>query len=800
VHTTTISPILRILIVIGLLSLVSQGRLMDEQPDWRLPSRGCKPIRSILLSKRQVFWGTWKSYCWRRRQSWVVPLLRSLLLWGLWQASGQVGSDWLQLLPWLIWLLPVGRVKQSLEWVQRVLIIGYAVLSLGHLSRALGLQISGGEGVLLGCVACAEKEPKVEVIQTEDGNWQAILSGRFSVQVSSDHPFRLRMLLIFLGLLQSDNDQRRSRRTRDGRTPFVRQEQLAAWTNTKQEHISRWTQWWLKSDWANLLSLKTAEVLTADLVERIVTVCATFPNWTAEEVYRHLRQQGLKVSQSQVEQACQASGWKQAQSTLRQRFDLKAGFHLRDEWLVDQLLRLVQTLLVKMETTGGLTPEERWTAHDLQTLSTQAGVMAEPPLPVQPWLQAMEGCLLGTWEQVSDAAIRCPGCGSTDVAPKSKKPRQKKFYDAQGQLQSVDVYRYYCHNPQCTQQSFTHLPAGLVPYSPYRTQMHLLAIQMYAWGYSTYRRTGSALGVYSMTAYRWVSALGHDLLPVAALFGLVKSSGVVGVDEKFVLVPKNDKPAGDMRRWMYVYLAVDAWTYDLLHIAIYPYNNDRSAKAFLLALRAKGYHPQIFVTDLRQDYGPLIAQVFPDAQHHECIFHAQQNIQKYIRDVYGPDYAEKHPEAALLKQQIYAIFDSLSSSEAYARYQEVLSLKTPYLLATPASLSIFDFLERHWPKLVNAIGSDTIPTTNNVTELVIRRFDQHYQNFCGFESIYSANTFLAVFEKLYRFTPFSDDAQPRIRGKSPLQLAGYNVSQFPLSTICSGLSVVWPSELSLVPN
>jgi len=118
-------------------------------------------------------------------------------------------------------------------------------------------------------------------------------------------------------------------------------------------------------------------------------------------------------------------------------------------------------------------------------------------------------------------------------------------------------------------------------------ETHLLALQMYAWGYSTYRRTGTALGVASMTTYRWVSAWGYALLPVAALFGVVKSSGVVGVDEKYVLVPKNDKPAGKMRRWMYVYLAVDVWTYDLLHIAIYPHNDEASAAAFLLALRAK---------------------------------------------------------------------------------------------------------------------------------------------------------------------------------------------------------------------
>ncbi len=66
-------------------------------------------------------------------------------------------------------------------------------------------------------------------------------------------------------------------------------------------------------------------------------------------------------------------------------------------------------------------------------------------------------------------------------------------------------------------------------------------------------------------------------------------------------------------------------------------------------------------------------------------------------------------------------------------------------------------------------------------ELVIRRFDQHYQNFGGFEILETAQLYLAVFEKLYRFTPFSADAQLRIRGKCPLELAGYDVSRLPIA-------------------
>ena len=62
--------------------------------------------------------------------------------------------------------------------------------------------------------------------------------------------------------------------------------------------------------------------------------------------------------------------------------------------------------------------------------------------------------------------------------------------------------------------------------------------------------------------------------------------------------------------------------------------------------------------------------------------------------------------------------------------------------------------------------------------------------------------YLGVFEKLYRFTPFSEDAQPRIRGKSPLQLAGYDLGRMPMPWLCRGYSLEWPITLEKdhVPN
>lgn len=810
--------VLHALAVLSLLGLALLGQAPAEVAGWLVTPTGAagwsrsRPRRGGYASAGRQAAGKagWRALGDYLLRSWRPVLLRSVLLWGLWAWSGGWGPVWVCLAPWGLWLwrcagigwpgLQHQRVwvwgDQGLWQMQRLLLVGYLGLAL---SQRRGADL-GPWSLGLGCVVCQPAAARVAVARQADGRYEATLSGHFTLTVPGDHPFRLRLLVLFLSLLDAPGATRGRRRTRDGRTPVVRQLQLAEWLAVPQPHISLWLRYWHSGDWANLLSLRTEEVLTTELVDRIVAVCATFPTWGVERVYHYLCEQGLAVTTAQVEQAMRQSGWRHLQQTLAERYDLHgAPLTLREGWLIGQLLAQIRALLGCLEAGQALPREVRTTLADLTTLASTVGVPEPPPIKALPWLLRVEQVLLGDWQAVTDGQVRCPACGSAQVGRKSAQPRRKKYYNAQHEVCEVAVYRYYCRNAQCAQGSFTNLPPGLLPYSRYRLETHLLAVQMYAWGYSTYRRTGTALGVASLTAWRWVSAWGYDLLPVAALFGVVKSSGVVGVDEKYVLVPKNDKPAGEMRRWMYVYLAVDVWTYDLLHIALYPNNDQESAEAFLLALRAKGYHPQVIVTDLRQDYGPVIAQVFPQAGHHECIFHALQRAQKHVKAAYGPNYAEQHPEAERLKQQIYRIFDAETLALATERYTTVLALRQDYIQARPEAGVIFDFLERHWPRLANSIESSLIPATNNTVERVIGRFAQHYQNFRGFESHADAQRYLAVFEKLYRFTPFSQDAQPSVRGKCPLQLAGYDISQLPMATICAGLSIVWPIQTQEAP-
>jgi transposase-like protein len=475
--------------------------------------------------------------------------------------------EW-QRLGWLLWqgqrLALLGCLGQVVSQALR----SRLVMDLGAGVHQATLPLALG----LGCVVGSDNESRVNVEPQPDGSYQAEICGHFSLRVGGDDPFRARLLLLFLRQLEAVGPQRRGGRTQDGRAPFVRQVQIADWFGMPQPVVSRLEGYWLAADWPNLLSAKTVEVLTPELRERVVGVFPAFPWWHMEEVYHHLREQGVAVTYDQVCQVARESGWQQLRQALHKRYHWSAeDFRPRDEWLVRQLLSMVESLVARLEARGGVTPEEQVALSDIQTLTREAGMVSIPPLKALPWMLRVEQVLFGEpvlaggpgWQAVEDGQVRCIYCGSPHVVRKSKRPRLKQYYDAEGQLQTVAVYRYYCRNRECQHQTFTDLPAGLVPYSRYRTEVKLRAVQMYAWGYSTYRRTGQALGVKSMTVYRWVSAWGYDLLPVAALFGVVKSSGVVGVDEKYVLIPKNDKPDGKMRRWMYVYLAVDVYTHDL---------------------------------------------------------------------------------------------------------------------------------------------------------------------------------------------------------------------------------------------
>jgi hypothetical protein len=646
----------------------------------------------------------------------------------------------------------------------------------------------------------------------EDGTWRLELEGHFIFTWKPRNFFEERILLIFFRQLRTPQST--------AQRPFLRQEWLAEWFDTCQELISRWQKYVGTGGLEQLNGEYAGWVVTPEIRQAIVDIWT--PNFwlSAVQVRERLLVAGHiacleDISETSISQVAQETGLAEVRRLLRQQFQFTAdGPQGRDAVLIERLFELNERLMALLEAGEGLTPHLKL---EVASLKQALGAPVTPLKKALPFSYRLQQAFFGQWQEMDDGSRRCPHCGSARVARKENTPRRKKYRDPEtGAWRETEGHRCYCLNPACEWGTFTDYPEGVHLYSSWTLDRVMWGVMVYMHLRTTYRRAADGLGVSHVTLWRWAMAAGEQALPVATLFGMVRSSGVVGLDEKWVLVPKacgersrtNDKPEGKHRRWMYVYLAVDVFTYDLLHIEIYPYSGKHTARAFLQALKAKGYHPQVIVTDMNQDYSEPIRAVFPAAVHHECVFHALQWVQRLVKAVYGNDYAETHPEAVTLKEQVYKIFKARSKKTVNKRYREVMSLKEKYVAQMPGAQRIFDFLEHHYPKLVNAVENPLVPLTNNTVELVIRRFDQHYQNMCGFDDIETARKYLHLFELTYRFTPFAKDNRPvkgrelDIRGKCPLELAGYDISHMPIAQILRGQLLGWPPKTlqELVPN
>ena len=138
-----------ILVLLSLLTLALLGRMPDSQAGWitcpphlvslstAQPSRS---TRKPCFSVRDRLQGLWRY----ASRSWYPPLLRSLLLAGLWFFGGRRGPSVVIVWPWLLWLWqvaavgwpelgqqPVWRGGRWLLWHgQRVLLVAYLGLAL----------------------------------------------------------------------------------------------------------------------------------------------------------------------------------------------------------------------------------------------------------------------------------------------------------------------------------------------------------------------------------------------------------------------------------------------------------------------------------------------------------------------------------------------------------------------------------------------------------------------------------------------------------------------------------------------
>jgi len=635
-----------------------------------------------------------------------------------------------------------------------------------------------------------DDDMEICITTTAINRYQITWRGAFTGVWEPRDSFELWMLIVFLRHLQCVGTAH----------PCLTQSQVAQAFDTNQPAVSRWERQIQEHGWHYLSDRFRHQLHSllpdAPLSRAILNIWVPAFWLSAWDVRERLIHSGVIADRDALDveslhALAQHTGFAQVRTLLLERFQLQDGQLIaREHWWLRELLALNERLLTRLEHGEQLTPQE--------LLDIEALRLPLPPLPTEsapaPALTAaLEHSLFHPPDQAPDSSVRCTYCNSDQVAPKSKQPRFKTVLDRLGHPRRLPVLRYYCHNPACSFGSFTHLPAGLLPHSPHPLPQRLLGLELYAQLLSTYRRSARLLGVKAPTLYRWLVALSPAAQALAAYLGAIRTSGVIGIDDKWVKVcsPTTVPPHGRRPRavWCHAFFAVDVYSYDLLALELYPQANDAAVRLFLLQLKAKGVYPRVVVTDLDPAYERMLPHVFPRTLHHQCLFHALQNAQRQLTQVYGRHYRKRVPEAAALHHMIVKLFRARTRKTVRKRFAQLLAVRQSYVDDTPAVACVFDSLENHFPRLVNAFDNPLIPRTNNAVELVIRRFDQHYQSMCGFDSFASAQIYLRLFELVYRLTPFAEDNPSPVRGRSPLQLAGYGLDALPIATFFSQLKL-----------
>ena len=737
---------------------------------------------------------------------WLRLLARELFLLGLLQTSGVLNfapaATGLLLLP----ALQLARVRgtrrtrarhsftghQLARNLQRLYQVSVLVLLVSTLAR-VGLWVHATAPLRLsllvgGWVFRPDAETEVRIASRPKHAYQITLRGTFTLFWEPRDGFEKWMLILFL---------RRLRRP-GAAASLLSQRVLAQPFGSTQGYVSRWEGLVAAHGW-HVLSDRFRHQLhsalpEAELSRQILQVWVPafwLSAWDVREQLiaggRLLNREALNLEDLYA--LAQHTGFAQVRELLLQRFDLHDGQLLaREPWWLDQLLALNERLIQKLQRGERLTPQELVDLEPLRLKTSEKQAPAAPPLAA-----TLQRTLFEPPTERVPAPVRCTYCGSDQVAPKSKQPRVKKVYDDAGDAHTVETLRYYCHNPACPYRSFTHFPPGVLPHSAYPVQVRVRALEVYATLLSTYRRSARVLGVRASTVYGWLVTLSPSATALAAYLGVIRTSGVIGIDDKWLkvcspsAVPKHGQHPHAI--WNYAYFAIDMYSDDLLALEVYPEHTDAALRQFLLELKAQGLQPRVVVSDLDPAYGRMLPLIFPQAVHHECIFHALQNAQRQLTQVYGKHYDDTNPAAATLHEQVVDLFHAQTPPTVRKRFAALLALRETYVAQTPAVACVFDSLEAHFPKLVNAIGNSSIPRTNDATERVIRRLDQHYLTMCGFDSLESARVYLRLFQLVYRLTPFAEDNRGPKRGKCPLELAGYDLTAFPIANFFAHLQL-----------
>jgi len=231
-------------------------------------------------------------------------------------------------------------------------------------------------------------------------------------------------------------------------------------------------------------------------------------------------------------------------------------------------------------------------------------------------------------------AARCPRCGTW--SPRNE-IRHRFFWEPDLRQPTVTEVLCGCYLcPSCPegQRWFVVTPPEFRTRRQYAVTAQRLAVDLVRkHGMSVEQAAAAARDMFHLpelqatTILSWLRAAGDAVDPLAHVEAAVEAfSGQMALDEVYDgewYVIKATDPLNDV---------------ELGWVMGKGAPSDGHMQAFLLDLKAAGFHPKLVVTDGSSLYPNVIAEVWPDAKHQRCVFHFIKQLNDDLRSAFWAAY------------------------------------------------------------------------------------------------------------------------------------------------------------------
>jgi transposase-like protein len=288
---------------------------------------------------------------------------------------------------------------------------------------------------------------------------------------------------------------------------------------------------------------------------------------------------------------------------------------------------------------------------------------------------------------------------------------------------------------------------------------------------------GRWFGVHKTTILRWVISLALSLWPVVvSVINKSVSAKIVYLDEKWLKIKG---------KWHYWFVVLDHDTGLPVVASLLATKSKWSIRFIAIQLRKLRKIPTIVITDgmlgydCLQDIGQRVRRIL-------CHFHHQQSISHYLKKNFPEDQIPQR------KKAMKKMMQTQDKRTVKRRFEKLKSVAE--------KLGISEWVaetERKLPKLLPAVGSRKIPTTNNAIERFFRAFNRFYKIRCGFFSVLSAKRELIFFMLMYLFIKQPETSKAPVEAIMPeaKMMPFYQLVNDPITILFNTNSVKHKSKM-----